>query len=1280
MIARIGSLKANYFLPTFAAILTITSLLFTCATFIQAYSIPTIRFPSYNIGLGKTPDTIAVNPNTNKVYVGTFHSNTISVIDGTTDRLVKTINMTTVGNGIAVNPNTNKVYVSGDSNTISVIDGTTDRLVKTINLRSNPFEIVLNPNTNKVYVRAVDSNTISVIDGTTDRLVKTINLTFSPTAIDVNPNTDKMYLVDNSNTTYVIDGSKDKVVGNITAGTLISSISADPTNNKAYAFDSVNNHILIIDGSKDKVVGNITVGHDLSASSLINSDPNTGFIYVGDTDSGHIYVIDIKTDKVLPGYIKLRGHGISTIAVNPNTNKVYVANSASDTVSVIDGSKDKVIRDYISTVYSKVNSTSTKRFAGNPISPTSKGFKTNEQISQIGLLGVPQISLPIGSFEPSAIAVNPNTNKVYVANSASDTVSVIDGSKDKVVGNITTGDVSIHSSLAVIPKTNKVYIAHSSSNIIYIVDGSKDKVVGNITTGIPIGDSPYAIAVNPNTNKVYLGINESDTVSVIDGSKDKVVGNITTGIPIGDSPSAIAVNPNTNKVYVANSASDTVSVIDGSKDKVVGNISVGHGPYAIAVNPNNSKIYVALKGGSRISIIDDNTNNVKRALISANYSLVDQLSLAIDPNTGIAYMPHRDLYKHADSVLVIDRFYRVIADIPVGDNPSAIAVNPNTNKVYVANSLSSTVSVINGNVNTTQPNKSELDTTGIPIGGSPSAIAVNPNTNKVYVANSASDTVSVIDGSKDKVAGNILLNGVPFALAVNPNTNKVYVAIVGNNTVSVIDGSKDKVVGNITVGDGPSGEAIAIDASSNRLYVASSSSDTVSIIDLSKDKVVGTVSVSNPYAMAFDRNTYRLFVCCGDHESRDTVSIIDLSKDKVVRNVTLNNPGTAIAVNDYSGDAYVAEESGMISTLDHTTNSVTDTISTGVPLRQFFSSSPSVDESVNPNTGIIYTIHSDFDTISVIDPITDSIVANIPVAHSPLGISINPITNTAYVTNSGSGTVSVIDGKTYKVITTMNFNINPPYSGHIRCNNKDITTNVNLRIEYNTLCIGQPNKGFRFVSWSKNLGNNSSKTITTPTKESSWFDSLLNFVGFNINNDDKSNIFNTTQYGNFTANFEKIPPPVPPEYYIPLYGIIVSSLVGWSIPTIIGWIKARRQIRKVNQYHKRITSLYADDKLDKNDIKSLNALKRDITDAYAAGKINEQHYNNLKDEISRHYQKIYKNKIYSLKGKSEGSNSSNGVQWDKIKNDIADAYAAGKISEQHYNLLKDTISDYKNNR
>jgi hypothetical protein len=137
---------------------------------------------------------------------------------------------------------------------------------------------------------------------------------------------------------------------------------------------------------------------------------------------------------------------------------------------------------------------------------------------------------------------------------------------------------------------------------------------------------------------------------------------------------------------------------------------------------------------------------------------------------------------------------------------------------------------------------------------------------------------------------------------------------------------------------------------------------------------------------------------------------------------------------------------------------------------------------------------------------------------------------------------------------------------------------------------------------------------------------------------DTSNILTITHYGNFTANYERIPPPIPPEYWIPLYGVIVSSIVGWSIPNIIGWIKSRRQGRKANQYYKRINSLYNDDKLDENDITRLDGLKIDLTDAYTKGKISEQHYANLKSEISVVYQEIYKKKIDSLNDKDNNVN------------------------------------------
>ena len=148
----------------------------------------------------------------------------------------------------------------------------------------------------------------------------------------------------------------------------------------------------------------------------------------------------------------------------------------------------------------------------------------------------------------------------------------------------------------------------------------------------------------------------------------------------------------------------------------------------------------------------------------------------------------------------------------------------------------------------------------------------------------------------------------------------------------------------------------------------------------------------------------------------------------------------------------------------------------------------------------------------------------------------------------------------------------------------------------------------------------------------------------------------------------------PPEYWIPLYGIIVSTIVGWSIPSIIGWIKSKTRIRRVNQYHKRIHSLSTDNKkLYEND-KVLDTLKTDIKNAYAEGKISEQHYSNLKDETSILYERAYKYKIDSLNSKAGGEN--NRIELDEIKNAITDAYAEGKIIEQHFNLLKEKITNF----
>src|SRR5207253_4846817 len=106
-------------------------------------------------------------------------------------------------------------------------------------------------------------------------------------------------------------------------------------------------------------------------------------------------------------------------------------------------------------------------------------------------------------------------------------------------------------------------------------------------------------------------------------------------------------------------------------------------------------------------------------------------------------------------------------NIATGEQPMAVAVNETTNKAYVVNRSSNSITVIDG--------KTRAAIATIRTGAGPEAIAVNPLTNRVYVANSGESSVTVIDGATGTVAATVRTGSNCNALAVNPTTNRIYV-------------------------------------------------------------------------------------------------------------------------------------------------------------------------------------------------------------------------------------------------------------------------------------------------------------------------------------------------------------------------------------------------------------------------------------------------------------------------------------------------------------------------
>ena len=83
------------------------------------------------IKIGNAPYGIAVNTITNRIY--DVDSNGITVTDGRTDTVIATISVGANPLWVAVNEQTNRIYVANNNDdTVSVIDGRSNKVIDTI--------------------------------------------------------------------------------------------------------------------------------------------------------------------------------------------------------------------------------------------------------------------------------------------------------------------------------------------------------------------------------------------------------------------------------------------------------------------------------------------------------------------------------------------------------------------------------------------------------------------------------------------------------------------------------------------------------------------------------------------------------------------------------------------------------------------------------------------------------------------------------------------------------------------------------------------------------------------------------------------------------------------------------------------------------------------------------------------------------------------------------------------------------------------------------------------
>jgi YVTN family beta-propeller protein len=181
--------------------------------------------------------------------------------------------------GVAVNRTTNQaavVNLAGGS--LSLVDLTTRRLVRTIDLPGavTPTFVAVNPSTNIAVV--VDQGDlegrgwVSIVDLTRNRVNGTVLVGHGPTFVAVNPTTSRAVIANSiDDTIAVVDIASRTLVATIPVGQEPVGVAVDPATNRAMVANTQDNRIVLVDLNTFAVTGVLPLGADgaIAPSDLV---------------------------------------------------------------------------------------------------------------------------------------------------------------------------------------------------------------------------------------------------------------------------------------------------------------------------------------------------------------------------------------------------------------------------------------------------------------------------------------------------------------------------------------------------------------------------------------------------------------------------------------------------------------------------------------------------------------------------------------------------------------------------------------------------------------------------------------------------------------------------------------------------------------------------------------------------------------------------------------------------------------------------------------------------
>jgi YVTN family beta-propeller protein len=308
-------------------------------------------------------------------------------------------------------------------------------------------------------------------------------------------------------------------------------------------------------------------------------------------------------------------------------------------------------------------------------------------------------AIVLGLIASAAPVPAPRRNLIFVENSQSGDVSVIDAATLKVVGRISIG-LSPNDIIAS-PSGNVLYL----DRIVRRDDGRQtgngeviaiDPATSTVLWRAALHGVPHHMAVSPDGKRIYITIVSGTWVDILDPATHAVV----DSVEVGTGPHHIEVSRDGKHVYVGLIRDTAVTIFDAATKTVIRRIPFDQNVRPIAVSHDETRLYVQLSHTHAIMVVDPKAGRILRRVampVPAETTLPD--TLPIDVNHGLRVTADGKFLIANGSIVDVTTVWaipsmKLVATIPVGHEPNWIVLSADEKLCFVSNRRSDDVSVL----------------------------------------------------------------------------------------------------------------------------------------------------------------------------------------------------------------------------------------------------------------------------------------------------------------------------------------------------------------------------------------------------------------------------------------------------------------------------------------------------------------------------------------------------------------------------------------------------------